>query len=424
MKLDVGIVGQLKFCFVLLVFVTLFFNSFEATVIISLLTLVFVLSQEKVKVSKHFLSLLFFPVLILVISLVMGVIYNTFEYDFLKDFFYLAKPVFFILIGYLVTKKIDNNIYLYKVVVACAICFSIIHLFLVSNHLITTTGYRISEIRNYGGKDNVLELFALCFLIANLKFKKIHIKYQWILIAILFSSFVLYFSRTMVLVFAFMLIAFLGYIKISTKGVKHIFIATLLIAALYAYLFSIEIPRESENLVDNFLYKLKIAPAEIFVSQGSIDVEDHAKLWDHWRAFEANKAIEQVIEAPTIHWFFGLGAGSLIDLGFYAPLSNDNEKGMRYISTLHNGYVFIFYKVGILGVLLYILFFVYGYSTIRYFGLNTLSSNIVTGIVVFYLITSFVITGLYNTNDPMSLLLGGFFSQFEKERNENSNSRH
>ena len=354
----------------------------------------------------------------------MGVIYNPIEYDFLKDFFYLAKPVFFIIIGYLIIKKIDSSNYLYKVVIACSICFSIIHLFLVSNYLFTTTDYRISEIRNYGGKDNVLELFALCFLLANLKFKKIHIKYQWILIAILFSSFVLYFSRTMVLVFVFMLIAFLGYIKTSTKGVKYIFTATLIIIALYIYLFSIEIPRDSENPIDNFLYKLKIAPAEIFVSQGSINVEDHAKLWDHWRAFEANKAIEQVLDAPVIHWFFGLGAGSLIDLGFYAPLSNENEKGMRYISTLHNGYAFIFYKAGILGILLYTLFFIYGYSTIKYFGLNTLSSNIVIGIVVFYLITSFVISGLYSTNDPLSLLLGGFFSQFEKERNEGSNSRH
>lgn len=419
-----GRVGQLKFCFVLLVFVALLFNSFEATAVISLLTLGFILSQKKLKVSKRFFSLLLFPILILAISLVMGVIYNPIEYDFLKDFFYLSKPVFFIIIGYLVTKKIDSNIYLYKVVVACAICFSIIHLFLVSNYLFNTSDYRISAIRNYGGKDNVFELFALCFLLANLKFKKIQIKHQWIVIATLFSSFVLYFSRTMVFVFVFMLIAFLGYIKISTKGVKYIFTAVLLITALYVYLFSVEIPRESENPIDNFLYKLKIAPSEIFVSQGSIDVEDHAKLWDHWRAFEANKAIEQVIDASAIHWFFGLGAGSLIDLGFYAPLSNEKEKGMRYISTLHNGYAFIFYKAGILGILLYTLFFIYGYSTMKYFGLNTLSSNIVTGIVVFYLITSFVISGLYNTTDPMSLLLGSFFSQFEKEHNEGSNNRH
>ena len=210
MKLDVGATGQFKLYFILLVFVTLLFNLFEATIAMSFLTLLLVLSQKKVKISKRFLSLVFFPVLILAISLVMGVIYNPIEYDFLKDFFYLAKPIFFIIIGYLVTKKIDSSTYLYKVAVACAICFSIIHLFLVSNYLFSTTDYRISEIRNYGGKDNVLELFALCFLIANLKFKKIHIKYQWILIAILFSSFVLYFSRTMVLVFVFMLIAFFG----------------------------------------------------------------------------------------------------------------------------------------------------------------------------------------------------------------------
>ena len=54
-------------------------------------------------------------------------------------------------------------------------------------------------------------------------------------------------------------------------------------------------------------------------------------------------------------YFFGNGYGSLVNLKFKAPLS---KEGMRYISVLHNGYMFVFYKTGIIGLLLYLFFLV------------------------------------------------------------------
>ena len=227
----------------------------------------------------------------------------------------------------------------------------------------------------------------------------------------------------MTLVFMFMFIAFLGYLKLTTKGLRYILFTTLIISVLYAYLFSVKIDRDSDRPIDNFLYKLKIAPGEIFVKQGSFDVKDHAKLWDHWRAYEASKAIDALNERKTIDWFFGLGMGSLIDLDFYAPLSDD-EKGMRFISLLHNGYVYVLYKAGIVGLLIYILFFVF--IVVSYGSTKHVlpSYNILVGIVTFYFFSSFVISGLYNLADPISLLIGAFFRQCEIEIHENSNNRY
>jgi O-antigen ligase len=226
----------------------------------------------------------------------------------------------------------------------------------------------------------------------------------------------------MTLVFIFMLIAFLGYLKLTTKGLRYILFATLFISALYAYLFSVKIDRDSDRPIDNFLYKLKIAPAEIFIKPGSIDVKDHANLWDHWRAYEASKAIEALNDENTIDWLFGLGMGSLIDLDFYAPLSDD-DKGLRFISLLHNGYVYVLYKTGLIGFLIYILFFVFILVPFSSTKEMLPSYNVLVGIVTFYIISSFVISGLYNLADPISLLVGAFFKQREIEFYESSNNR-
>ncbi|MDX1470729.1 MAG: hypothetical protein R3213_04475, partial [Flavobacteriaceae bacterium] len=128
---------------------------------------------------------------------------------------------------------------------------------------------------------------------------------------------------------------------------------------------------------------------------------------DHWRAYEASRAIGQLNEKGFWSWTFGLGAGSLVDLEFYAPLSND-PKGMRYISIMHNGYVFVLFKTGILGILFYLLFLFLNYIAYRNTKhLHPALANMIFGIVLYFLFTSLVINGIYNLSDTTTLLLGG-----------------
>lgn len=422
MKVNTGIIGQYKLCFILLLSVSFLFVSFEITAILSTLVVLFVLAQKKIKFSKNFLSLISALVLISIIAFIRGFARNELGYDFLKDFFYLNKPILLILSGYAIVRKINNQQFVYKIVVMVAVFFAGIHLLLVAQYAISDLEFTVAGVRGNAGRDSVLELFALSFLIANIKLKKLQFKHQNLIIIILTLSFLMYFSRTMTLVFTFMLIAFLGYLKLTNKGLKYLLFAVLIISVLYAYLFSINIERDSNNPIDNFLYKIKIAPGEIFIKQGSFDVNDHAKLWDHWRAYEASKAIEELNDGETIDWFFGLGMGSLVDLDFYAPLSDD-DKGMRFISLLHNGYVFVLYKVGLVGLLIYFLFFAFIVIPFRSAKLVLSSYNVLVGIVIFYFFSSLVISGLYNLADPISLLIGAFFRQCEIEIHENSDNR-
>jgi len=423
MKLKTDIISQYKVCFISLLSVSFLFASFEITAILSTLVVLFVLAQKKIKFSKNFLFLISLLIIISTIAIITGLVKNEFGYDFLKDFFYLNKPILLILAGYAIVRKINNQEFLYKTIVSVAVFFAAIHLFLVAQYVIAEPDFTVAGIRYYAGRDSILELFALSFLVANIRLKKIKFKHQNLITLVLALSFLFYLSRTMTLVFIFMLIAFLGYLKLTTKGLRYILFTTLIISALYAYLFSVKIDRDSSRPIDNFLYKLKIAQAEIFIKPGSLDVKDHANLWDHWRAYEASKAIGALNDGKTIDWFFGLGMGSLIDLDFYAPLSDD-DKGMRFISLLHNGYVYVLYKTGFIGLLIYILFFVFIIVPFNSTKEMLPSYNILVGIVTFYIISSFVISGLYNLSDPISLLVGAFFKQREIEFYENSNYRY
>lgn len=422
MKLKTDIISQYKLCFISLLSVSFLFASFEITAILSTLVVLFVLAQKKIKFSKNFLFLISLLIILSTIAIITGLVKNELGYDFLKDFFYLNKPILLILAGYAIVRKINNQEFVYRTVVLVAVFFAAIHLFLVAQYVIAEPDFTVAGIRYYAGRDSVLELFALSFLVANVRLKKIKFKHQNLITLVLALSFLFYLSRTMTLVFIFMLIAFLGYLKLTTKGLRYILFATLIISALYAYLFSVKIDRDSGRPIDNFLYKLKIAPAEIFIKPGSLDVKDHANLWDHWRAYEASKAIDALNDGKTIDWFFGLGMGSLIDLDFYAPLSDD-DKGMRFISLLHNGYAYVLYKTGFIGLLIYILFFVFILVPFSSTKEMLPSYNILVGIVTFYIISSFVISGLYNLSDPISLLVGAFFKQREIEFYENSNNR-
>ncbi|WP_150111885.1 O-antigen ligase family protein [Flavobacterium sasangense] len=268
----------------------------------------------------------------------------------------------------------------------------------------------IHELRGDFGLDNFIEIFALYILLFFKHFlgKPIVEDRRWyyVLVVVFLLSIYLYFSRTMLVAFFLVGFSMLGYAKITTGTLKFIGFAFLLIGLLYAYLFSVKIDRNAKG-VEAFLYKIKIAPEEIFETK--IDRENHKELWDHWRGYEAKRALELMNENPT-SYFFGTGYGSLINLKFKAPVG---EQDMKYISRIHNGYVFVLYKTGFVGLILYFIFLIKLYLKIytkkkseeAYFV-----DRIIVSIGVFYVFTSLIITGIYIPIDAVIFILGGLLS--------------
>lgn len=338
-------------------------------------------------------------------------------YNIIRDSWYLLKPVLIIFAAYFIISKIQDKLFLFKAIIYVGIFTAIIHLINVLP-IVIEGGRRISELRGSSGRGNILEVFSLTFLFFNREnrfFKSKYLKYA--VYALLILSVLLYFSRTMLLLVFVISFSMKGYLKITNRSLRYIAVSLISIISIFAYINTLDLSADSPG-INGFLYKVKIAPSEIFETE--IDINDPRDLWDHFRAYEAIKAIELSKKEGIRAVIFGNGLGSLVDLDLKVKLSGEE---LQYIPIIHNGYVFIFFKAGLVGLFLYLLLLLKLYLNIYHSNLNDkyiFTRRLLSTIGIYYLLTSFVITGIYNPSDICLILLGGalflesYFKKLEK----------
>jgi hypothetical protein len=395
--------------FIIIILLQLYLPSFKANVLFQVFILGLFFLFEKVQINKLFFKTIL-PILILFLLGFVGFLFNKVTFfDVFKDIFHFLKPITGLLIGYFFYRKIDDFKMFVKTIIIVGLLSAVIHfgiLFFISGFS------SVNEIREFG-RDNFLELFSLFFLLFYKKFQNDTLfknQFQnFFFILLLFASNVLYFSRTMIVVAIILLITIYGYTIITKRGLRIIGVVFVSILLFYGYLFSIKISRNQTG-IESFLYKVKNAPSEIFKTK--IDRENHKDLWDHWRGYEAKRAFSLMEKDPK-SYVIGTGYGSLVNLKFFAPLTeNYKDKGIKYISELHNGYVYIYYKTGIFSLFLYLLFLINLYIKI-YYNKN-FETYFISAIGVAFLFTTLTITGMYNSRDVIVFLLGALLF-FEKK---------
>lgn len=397
---------NISFLFTLVVLSEIYTVSFRINLLIQFAFLLVLLFSGRNQFSKSFLWTIC-PIVILFFFGFLGTFLGTFSsVDIIKDITHFIKPVFVLCIGYLSFRSINNERIFLKTIVQIAAITAIIHIggiLLFSNFL----SHSISDIRGEYGLDNFIEIYALFFLILVPKtsIQPLYKKdiYRKILIIVFAVSIMFYFSRTMFGMIFFLGFSFYGYAKLSRKTLKVIGGFIIMALLFFMYLETIKPERNSKG-IEALLYKIKMAPGEVF--NAKFNREDHVRLWDHWRAYEAKRAIALMNDNPK-SYVTGNGYGSLVNLKFKAPLS---EEGMRYISVLHNGYMFVFYKTGIIGLLLYLSFLVRLY--LRNYHNETSSDMVFFKILIatiggYFIFTSLIITGIYIPQDAILFILGG-----------------
>lgn len=329
-------------------------------------------------------------------------------YDIFKDTVYFLKPITAIVFGYLLFGLIETK-RAYRVLIIIGLIFAVIHIY---NVLTISNLFSISihSIRGVAGLNNFIEMISILILLILKKnniyvFSKLKSKVIfWILIV----SFILYFSRTMLFALIIMYLFAMGYHRLNKRGIIIVCTVILLIILFYWYLFSIDLSIEATG-IEAFLYKMRMAPGELFFNADTINVEkitynDLRYLYDHWRGFEASRALNQM---TGIEYVFGGGFGSLVDLGFETLLGGEL---IQYIPILHNGYIYVLFKVGFIGLLLYFLFYFILFSKFnKKFKNNELNfiTSLALAIITFFILSSLVITGIYNQGDLITFLLGG-----------------
>lgn len=408
-----------KFLFLILLLIPLELVSFEVTFALLLIFSIFFLNKRNQEISRDFITVILFLLIIFFWGLILTFFYKYQLWDIGKDVAYFSKPILILFLGYAIIHSIKDKTFFFKAFVYMAIGFAFWHIFKIFSYPDLLKA-NINELRNATGLSNHVELLGLIFLILSFKFPKIQIfknkKNTYLVLILLAISFILYFSRTMWVAVFILLLGSFGYAKISLKSIKYLGITIILVSSFYIYLFSINIPRDKPG-ISAFLYKMKLAPTEIFSPK--IDLNNHAALWDHWRAYEAKMAFDQM---ESFQYFLGRGFGSLVDLHIVAPL---NEEGMRYISNLHNGYAMVYYKTGILGLLFYLLFMLNLYLyTFQAMAKNKdiPINNLIAALGIYLIFSTLIITGVYNLKDIYLLALGGLFALYDMHKKEKLSS--
>ncbi len=376
-----------------------FFNNYELSFVTWLIALGLTFKKSY---SVSFIRYVSYFIFIFILALVVGYFYQYRQYFVIRDITYLLKPILGLFLGYqFFSPQIKNP---FKFLLMAGLVMAIIHLSMVGYGILIHNAKSVAEIRKYGGYFNDYEIYAFIILLFHKKFEisLSQKKFRIYFIVMALSTF-FYLARTNFIQFVILFLAMKGWLILNKKSLvvlgSIILVSILSYSAIYVYN-----PKRNGNSVDEFLYKIKLIPIEAFATK--INRNDWKDFHDHYRSYENVRTIEQLSYNNSL--IFGEGMGSQVDLKQKVRLG---DMDLRYISILHNGYMTILLKTGILGVLLLLgsIFYFFKKNT----HLNELENNVnllFIGTGLFLLISYWVFMGFYNLLDSKTLLIGFLFA--------------
>ncbi|MBV7269165.1 O-antigen ligase family protein [Winogradskyella luteola] len=335
-------------------------------------------------------------------------------FNLIRDCVHLTTPIFGIIFGYYYVKNFKDRDNIIKWLILYCFIVSVIHITKIFLNL--ENDWNTAEIRKIGGKGSPVEAFIYTLFIVFYKknrFRLFSRLFNNIFFVVVTISILLYLSRTTLIAILLFMISFYRITQVTRTQILYLAGVLFFLIGFMVSLQFMDIKRDSKG-VESFLYKLKIAPQEIF--NADIDINDHTQLWDKWRAYEVKKAFKTMEETDGyLPYIIGMGAGSLVDLGFKAPLGRER---MQYIPHIHNGYGYIFFKTGIIGLLVLIFWIFHIYAYIYKRPINA-KQNIyyvsVSGIGLYLLFATLVINGIYNFRPIMPIILGMMLSMISSK---------
>lgn len=334
------------------------------------------------------------------IALIVMLFYDYKLYYILRDIAYISKPVIGLLLGYQLCKKNFDNAF--QTIVYTGAFIAMVHLLVILHAIVVLNATSVNMIRVKCGYFSDFEVYALILLIFRKKFQiEITGNRALLLIAIIgFSSF-MYLSRTNFIQFIILMVAMLGYLKINRSSLVVIALVTAFTIVGYSAILYYN-PKRNGPGIEALLYKIKVAPIEPFKTK--IDRGDWRDFNDNYRSYENISALRQVGRNGAHKLVFGEGLGSKIDLKQEIRLG---DMFLRYISILHNGFLTVFLKAGLLGVVILV------YSILFFFRNKKTNIPIVrqinklfVGTGLFMFVSCWVFMGFYFIADTKSLFLG------------------
>ncbi|OYQ33309.1 hypothetical protein CHU92_13025 [Flavobacterium cyanobacteriorum] len=385
-----------QFLFVLCVTVP-YLNNYELTFSVWLLTC---LLSLRTSYSISLLKLLASYLLILLIAVIVSFFYK-YEFFFrIRDITYLSKPVIGFLIGYQLCRRNFQNAF--PLIINTGLFIALCHLAMILVALLYYHARTVADLRMYAGYFSDYEIYTLVFLIFHREFGIKMSRRKWLFYtAVLATSSFLYLARTNFIQFAVLILAIKGYFALTPKAIKIFTGMAVFLVVGYLAVLSTNPRRKAEGF-EGFLYKIKVAPLEPFKTK--VNRFDYIEFNDNYRSHENIMTVRQVTADGIIPTFFGKGIGSQVDLKQKVYLG---DMELRYISILHNGFMIVFLKAGIIGVLIYLYTIIFFFKKKKSTSTTIKKINLLfIGTGIFLLISNWVFLGFYNLTESKSVLIG------------------
>jgi hypothetical protein len=319
-----------------------YLNNYELTFSVWVLVFVATISQ---KYSIQVLKTVFPFIAILIVAAFSLLSYDHNIYNIIRDITYILKPVVGIIVGYQLCKNCGPKVI--KTIINAGLFIAIIHLCIIVYSAIIHKIINIHVLREYGGYFSDYEIYVLIILLFHERFQLVYSKKRLLLymFIIAFSSF-LYVSRTNFIQIVLFYMIMKGFLTLNVKSIKVISILIAITAIGYSVIYNMNLSRNGRG-IEALLYKIRNAPIEAFKTK--IDKYDYQDFNDNFRSYENIKTVRQVSREGWSTILFGKGLGSTVDIG-RRMYTNDGTT-VRYEAILHNGYMTVFLKAGLVGVL-------------------------------------------------------------------------
>jgi hypothetical protein len=313
----------------------------------------------------------------------------------------MIKPIIGLLLGYQIFKN-DKTLRL-NYFIYVGLIIAIIHIGTIFIAFLQVKSLNLNLLREKGGYFSDYEIYVIILLIfhkeLNITISKKRINY--ILIVVVLSS-MLYAARTNMIQFVILFLAMKGYFKLTRKALTVLFSLFSLTIISYSAIVYYNPERAGKGL-DAFLYKIKIAPQEALKTK--INKNDWKDFNDNYRSFENIITVQQVSKEGPFAILFGEGLGSRLNLG-RKVFTNDGEF-VQFIPYVHNGFMTVFLKSGIFGLIFLILFLVLLFKQTKTNDPKLLYINyLLIGTSVFLIVSNWVFLGLYLKLDNKAIIIG------------------
>ncbi|WP_026703783.1 hypothetical protein [Flavobacterium soli] len=382
----------------ILCIVSSFFPNYEVTFLIWLFTVLVTLKKKYSTTIVNFIGL--FSV-VLITATLSTLFYEYPTFSVIKDFTYLLKPILGLLVGYQIFDKFKSKNF--DVFINAGLILSAIHIILIFAAFIKYQSVDMNLIRYEAGFFSDYEVYVFVLLLFSSKFNiEIDKKTRTVYLLVIGFSVFMYLARTNFLQLAILILGIKGYYVLTRKSVKVLSFTVIAVLLSYSTIYYSN-PKRNGKGIEALMYKIKIAPEEAFKTK--INKDDWKDFNDNYRSFENITTVKRVSAEGTRAIVFGKGIGSTVKIG--QKIYTTDGSIITHFAVAHNGFMTIFLKSGLLGVLLLIVFLYLLYKQKRseYPIINNINM-LLMGTAVFLILSTWVFMGVYFKLDNKSIIIG------------------